>query len=117
MHRPDRLGRSVRKVQRVRRVPKAIQAGRPVRKVNRDRRASRGRKASPENREARRGPQGEQGLPGELSQAQLDAAITGTANNPSAIAPFSGTFSDPPTQAEMQDFAAWSETLRAALVR
>ncbi len=63
------------------------------------------------------GPQGEPGTPGEVSQGQLDGAIVGTANNPSGIAPFSGTFSDPPTQAEMQDFAAWSETLRAALVR
>ena len=63
------------------------------------------------------GPQGEPGAPGEVSQAQLDAAIAGTPNNPSGIAPFSGTFSDPPTPAEMQDFAAWSEALRAALVR
>ena len=66
------------------------------------------------------GPQGEagpQGPPGEVSQAQLDAAISGTANSPSGVAAFTGTFSDPPTQAEMQDFAAWSETLRAALVR
>jgi hypothetical protein len=34
-----------------------------------------------------------------------------------AIAPFAGTFSDPPTQAEMMAFAAYVETLRAALVR
>ena len=52
-----------------------------------------------------------------MTQAALDSAIGGTANNPSGIAPFTGTFSDPPTQAEMMAFAAWSETLRAALVR
>ena len=34
-----------------------------------------------------------------------------------AIAPFPGTSSDPPTQAELQAFAAYMETLRAALVR
>lgn len=33
------------------------------------------------------------------------------------IGPFGGNFSDPPTQAEMQAFAAWSESLRAALIR
>ena len=48
---------------------------------------------------------------------QLDDAIGGTAKNPSGIGPFTGTFSDPPTQAEMQAFAAWSETLRGALSR
>ena len=66
------------------------------------------------------GPQGEpgpQGPPGEVTLAQLDGAISGTANNPSGVEPFTGTFSDPPTQAEMQAYAAWGETLRAALVR
>ncbi len=63
------------------------------------------------------GPEGPQGPPGEVTQAQLDTAITGTAQNPSGVGPFSGSFSDPPTQVEVQAFAAWSETLRAALVR
>jgi hypothetical protein len=66
------------------------------------------------------GPQGEpgpQGPPGEVTQGQLDLAISGTANNPSGVGPFSGTFSNPPTQAEMQDFAAYVEMLRVALVR
>jgi hypothetical protein len=63
------------------------------------------------------GDPGPQGPPGEVSQAQLDAAISGKANNPSGIAPYAGTFSDPPPRAEMQDFAAWTESLRAALVR
>jgi hypothetical protein len=47
----------------------------------------------------------------------ISSAITDTARNPIGIAPFTGTFSDSPTQAEMQAFAAWSETLRAALAR
>ena len=64
-----------------------------------------------------RGDTGAQGVPGEVTQAALDAAVADTARNPSGIAPFGGSFSDPPTQAEMQDFAAWSETLRAALFR
>ena len=64
-----------------------------------------------------RGDEGLPGPPGEVTQAALDAAIATTAQNPSGIAPFTGSFSDPPTQAEMQDFAAWAESLRAALVR
>ena len=71
-----------------------------------------------------RGPQGEQGIqgpPGEVTNAAMSSAIssaiTDTARNPIGIAPFTGTFSDPITPAEMQAFAAWSETLRAALVR
>ena len=52
-----------------------------------------------------------------MTTAALDAAIAGTAQNPAGIAPYAGGFSDPPTQAEMQAFAAYVETLRAALVR
>jgi len=37
--------------------------------------------------------------------------------NPSGTAPFGGGFSDPPTQAEMEAFASYVETLRGALVR
>ena len=59
------------------------------------------------------GPQGDPGPPGEVAQAQLDAAIAGTPNNPTGIAPYAGTFSDP----QMQDFAAYVESLRAALAR
>src|SRR5947207_3354557 len=57
------------------------------------------------------GPEGPQGPPGEVTAAQLSTAVAGTARNPDAIAPFSGSFSDPPTQAEMQTFAAYVETL------
>ncbi len=63
------------------------------------------------------GAQGEPGPPGEVTQGQLDSAIATTALNPTGIGPYPGTFSDPPTLAEMQDFAAYVETLRGALVR
>jgi hypothetical protein len=52
-----------------------------------------------------------------VTAAQLESAIATTALNPSGIGPWTGTFSDPPTQGEMQDFAAYLETLRGALVR
>ncbi len=67
-----------------------------------------------------RGAQGEQGIqgpPGEVTNAALAGAIAGTAQNPNGIAPFGGSFSDPPTQAELMAFAAYVETLRSALVR
>jgi hypothetical protein len=57
------------------------------------------------------------GQPGEVTTAALDAAIATTALNPSGIGPFTGTFSDPPMQAEMQAFAAYVESLRTATVR
>jgi hypothetical protein len=58
-----------------------------------------------------------EGQPGEVTTAALDAAIDGTAQNPSGIGPHAGGFSDPPTQAEVQAFAAYVETLRVALTR
>jgi hypothetical protein len=71
-----------------------------------------------------RGMQGEQGIqgaPGEVTNAAMtsaiSSAITDTARNPIGIAPFTGTFSDPVTPAEMQAFAAYVESFRAALVR
>jgi hypothetical protein len=57
------------------------------------------------------------GDPGEVTESQLNNAIAGTAQNPNGIGPWTGTFSDPPTQGELQDFAAWVESLRSALVR
>lgn len=70
------------------------------------------------------GPQGEkgdQGDPGEVSTQQLnnavDGGIAGTARNPSGIDAFGGTFSNPPTQAEMQAFADYVESFRQAVVR
>ncbi len=63
------------------------------------------------------GPQGPQGPMGAVTPQNLDDAIATTARNPGAIPPFAGTFSDPPTQAEMVAFAAYVETFRQALVR
>ncbi len=63
------------------------------------------------------GPQGPQGPMGAVTPQNLDDAIATTARNPSAIGPFTGTFSDPPTQAEMQAHAAYLETFRQALTR
>ena len=63
------------------------------------------------------GTNGSDGAPGEVTNAALAAAIADTARNPAGIGAFPGTFSDPPTQAEMQAFAAYVETLRAALAR
>lgn len=63
------------------------------------------------------GPEGPTGPPGEVTASALEAAIATTALNPAGLGPFGGTFSDPPTQAELQDFAAYVEALRAALVR
>ncbi len=63
------------------------------------------------------GSQGPQGPMGAVTPQNLDDAIATTARNPNAIGPFTGTFSDPPTQAEMVAFAAYVETLRGALVR
>ncbi len=64
-----------------------------------------------------RGDPGPEGSAGEVSSGQLADAIATTAQNPVSLAPFEGTFSDPPTQSEMLAFAAYVETLRAALVR
>ena len=47
----------------------------------------------------------------------ISSAITDTARNPLGIAPFTGTFSDPVRQAEMEAFAAYVESFRVALVR
>ncbi len=77
----------------------------------------------PQGLQGAQGLQGEQGSlgatgpMGSVTPQNLDDAIATTARNPNAIPPFTGTFSDPPTQAEMQAFAAHMETLRAALVR
>jgi len=73
--------------------------------------------AGPQGPQGEAGPAGPQGPTGEVTNQQLTDAIATTALNPSAIAPYAGGFSDPPTQAEMQDFAAYVETMRVALVR
>ena len=43
--------------------------------------------------------------------------IAGTANNPASVGPYTGDFSDPPTQSEMRAFAAYVESFRQALIR
>lgn len=73
--------------------------------------------AGPQGGDGPQGPEGPQGPPGEVTTQQLDDAIGTTAQNPSGVGPYAGGFSDPPTQAEMQDFAAYVESLRAALLR
>lgn len=64
-----------------------------------------------------RGDSGDQGPAGPVTESQLDGAIAGTAQNPNGIGPWTGSFSDPPTQGEMNDFAGWVESLRVGLVR
>lgn len=58
-----------------------------------------------------------QGQPGEVTTAQLTAAIAGTARNLDTFPAYTGSFGDPPTQAELQAFAAYVEAMRQALVR
>lgn len=48
-------------------------------------------------------------------QTPVDINGAPVAMKPTGIGPYGGSFSDPPTQAEMQAFAAWVESLRAAL--
>jgi len=67
------------------------------------------------------GSDGGQGPAGEVTTQQMNdaigSAVTDTARNPGAVGTFGGTFSDPPTQGEMQAFAAYVEGLRVALQR
>jgi len=53
----------------------------------------------------------------QLSDA-VNNAIGGTARNLNGVfGAYLGTFSDPPTQAEMQDYVAYVEAMRQASVR
>ena len=69
------------------------------------------------------GPQGPQGSPGpegppgEVTLAQLDAAIAGTSSNSNGVALLGLVVSDPPTQAEMQALADKVDELITALRR
>jgi hypothetical protein len=54
---------------------------------------------------------------GEVTPTQLTDAIATTALNPTTVGPYGGSFSDPPTQAEMDAFAAYVESMRVALLR
>ncbi|MEQ1861732.1 MAG: hypothetical protein ABMA13_17575 [Chthoniobacteraceae bacterium] len=62
-------------------------------------------------------PLGAQGVPGEVSAQQLTDAVATTAKNPASFPAFTGTFSDPVTQAEMQNFAAYVESWRQFMSR
>jgi hypothetical protein len=53
--------------------------------------------------------------PGFSFQTPLDVNGAPLAMKPVSVGPYTGLFSDPPTQGEVQAFAAWVETLRAAL--
>jgi hypothetical protein len=64
-----------------------------------------------------RGADGGTGPAGEVTTVQLDTAIASTAQNPSGVASFSGSISDPPTQAEVTALAAKVEELLNALKR
>ena len=62
-------------------------------------------------------PAGIQGAPGEVSQAQLTAAIADTARNPAALSPLSFTPRAPPTQGDVQALLDAHNALLAALLR
>ncbi len=72
------------------------------------------------------GPQGEPGAPGdpgptgpsgEVTTAQFDGAIAGTARNPTSITLLSLTISAPPTQLEVQAIVDWLAPFLSALQR
>jgi len=62
-------------------------------------------------------PRGVKGDTGEVSQQQLTDEIAGTARNPSSVGPYTGDFSDPPTQQEMRDFRDWGNSFFNATAR
>ena len=43
-----------------------------------------------------------------MTAQQLADAIADTARNPNTVGPFTGTFSDPVTKAEMEAYVAWN---------
>lgn len=63
------------------------------------------------------GPPGEQGPTGEISAAQLDAAISGTSSNSNGVNLMEFTISDPPTQWEVGTVYNKLNELIAALRR
>jgi hypothetical protein len=54
---------------------------------------------------------------GERSSLEVPNAIGGTARNTVAIGPFTGDFSDPPTQSEMRALRDWANSFFAATAR
>ena len=74
----------------------------------------------PEGYPGAQGQQGEpgpQGPAGEVTNAQLSAAISGTAVNPMNISPLYISISDPPTQSEVQQILSRMNDLISALYR
>ncbi len=63
------------------------------------------------------GGPGGQGPPGEVTNAQLSGAISGTSNNSNGVSALNMTVSDPPTQGEMQAIASKLDELISALRR
>ncbi|MCX6900590.1 MAG: hypothetical protein NT105_18070 [Verrucomicrobia bacterium] len=55
--------------------------------------------------------------PGEVSNQQLGDAIADTARNPASVGPFTGDFSDPPTQSEMCALHDWTNSFFYASAR
>jgi hypothetical protein len=57
----------------------------------------------PQGNDGSQGPQGPQGPPGEISQAQLDSAISGTSANTNGVSTLDTAFAnDPPTLADLE---------------
>jgi len=62
-------------------------------------------------------PRGNDGAPGEVSQQQLDDAISGTSANTNNVGTLGLVVSDPPTQGEVQQIADKLDELINALRR
>lgn len=56
----------------------------------------------PRGNDGSNGSDGSQGPPGEISQAQLDSAISGTSNNTNAVSTLDTGFADPDMEALRQ---------------
>ena len=63
------------------------------------------------------GAPGPQGPPGEVTQAALDAAITGTSANSNSVSTLGMVVTNPPTQSEVQTLADKVDELILALRR
>ena len=71
----------------------------------------------PQGPQGNEGTQGPQGPPGEVTQAALDAAITGTSANSNAVSTLGMVVTNPPTQVEVQTLADKVDELILALRR
>ena len=71
----------------------------------------------PRGQEGVQGMPGIDGAPGEVTNAQLTAAIGGTSSNTNAVSTMGLAVSDPPTQSEVQQLASKLDELITALRR